>query len=304
MSSKRHQHYIIIIYFILCCISFCFLNAHAKVKQVVTSDKKVISYTIAGKGQPLVLIHPFPTDKTLWAPQQATLQKHFRVITIDLWGFGQSTLLNKRAITMADYADEVKQLLDALHIQHAIIGGESMGGYVALAFLAKYPQAVNGLILSGTQAIAADQKMKEEDELQAREILAQGTHNLLADFMPKALSAQAPAQAKQYLFSIVQKQPAKAVALALCGIASRQDTSTILLNTKLPVLILTGDHDEIIPAQQSEEMHRLAKNSKLVVFKNVGHLASLEQAELWNCEVINYFARSMLCKTKVRSQRV
>ncbi|MCD6046437.1 MAG: lip3 [Gammaproteobacteria bacterium] len=254
------------------------------------NPQKIISYIDSGKGQTLVLIHPFPTDKTLWTPQQAELQKKFRVISIDLWGFGQSTLPEKNVATMTDYANEVKQLLDSLHIQQAIIGGESMGGYVALALLAKYPNTVKGLILSGTQAIASDQKTKQEDEDEANYVQAHGTEKLIKDFLPKALSPHASIQAKRTLLTIVERQHQNAVAAALRGIATRQDTSNVLAATNLPVLILTGNQDAVIPADQSEAIHKLAKNSKLVVFKNVGHLASLEQPKAWNKAVIDYFA--------------
>lgn len=93
-----------------------------------------IAYTDTGKGQALVLIHAFPTDKSLWVPQQS-LASHFRVITLDLWGFGQSQSVSGEAVSMADYADEVALLLRRLRIKKAILAGESMGGYVALAFM-------------------------------------------------------------------------------------------------------------------------------------------------------------------------
>ena len=68
--------------------------------------------------------------------------KIFRIITVDLWGFGQSSPTNGQAITMSDYASEVSQLMDYLNVKSAVIGGESMGGYVALAFLEKFPKKV------------------------------------------------------------------------------------------------------------------------------------------------------------------
>ena len=105
------------------------------------SHNRFISYTEVGEGLPLVLIHAFPTDKRLWTAQQEGLKKHFRVISLDLWGFGESSSVNGGAVSMQEYAEEVKELLKHLHIQKAIIGGESMGGYIALAFLEHYPIA-------------------------------------------------------------------------------------------------------------------------------------------------------------------
>jgi len=96
---------------------------------------KFISYQEKGNGTPLVLIHAFPTGKHLWDPQLNALSARFHVITLDLWGFGESASTDGDTVGMDKYADEVKQLLDQLHIQKAIIGGESMGGYVALEVL-------------------------------------------------------------------------------------------------------------------------------------------------------------------------
>jgi pimeloyl-ACP methyl ester carboxylesterase len=250
---------------------------------------KFISYTEAGQGEPLVLIHAFPTDKELWSLQIEGLKKYFRVIAIDLWGFGQSTDTDGNAVTMTEYADQVKELLDQLHIQKAVIGGESMGGYIALAFLEKYPRSVSGLVLSDTQAIADSEEAKVKREATARDVLAHGTEQLISGFMPKALTPQANDQIRKSLMKIVESQSPTAVASALRGMALRSDTSNLLSNTSLPILIMTGDQDTLISPLQSQHMHQLAKNSKLVTIANAAHLSSLEQPEQWNRAVVGLF---------------
>lgn len=251
--------------------------------------QKNISYTDSGSGKPIVLIHAFPTDQRLWQPQQTELSQHFRIITLDLWGFGKSAGVDGKAVTMTEYADEVSQLLDQLHIQKAVIGGESMGGYIALAFLKKYPERVNGLILSDTQAIADTDEIKQKREMSAADVLKNGTSNLINGFMPKALSSSATDDTKVYLHHILDEQSPTAVAAALRGMALREDLSFILGNSNLPVLILTGDEDSVISPKQSEAMHQYAKNSKLVIIAKAGHLASLEKPEEWNKAVVEYF---------------
>jgi len=248
-----------------------------------------ISYTDVGTGKPVILIHAFPSDQQLWQPQLTGLKNHFRVITLDLYGFGKSFAVDGQAITMANYADEVKQLLDQLHIQGAIIGGESMGGYIALAFLEKYPEQVTGLILSDTQSIADTEEAKAKRETTALGVLQNGTSAFIEGFMPKALSAGATSETRQFLKDILSKQSSFAVAAALRGMALRHDTSSVLANTALPILIITGDQDSLISPQQSHAMHALAKNSKLITLSAAGHLASLEKADDWNRAVIDYF---------------
>jgi pimeloyl-ACP methyl ester carboxylesterase len=258
-----------------------------------TSKNKFISYTDVGLGRPLVLIHAFPTDLRLWDPQQISLQKHFRVISLDLWGFGQSSPVNGQAVTMTDYADEVSSLLEQLQIQKAIIGGESMGGYVALAFLEKYPDKVEGLVLSDTQSIADNEETKTKRETTAIEILQNGTANFISNFLPKALSPNASERTKLFLQNILESEAATAIASASRGMALRKDTSHVLAHSMLPILIITGDQDVLINPEQSRNMHLLAKNSQLIILKNAGHLSSLEQFEQWNEAVINIFSTTL-----------
>lgn len=248
-----------------------------------------INYTDIGQGRPLVLIHAFPTDLRLWQPQYE-LKKHFRVITLDLFGFGGSEDTDGNAVTMPTYADEVKELLSRLHINKAIIGGESMGGYVALAFLQKYPEHVDGLILSGTQAAADTDEMKLKRESVAQDVLKNGTAELIEGFLPKALSESASPETKAFLLEILKSQRATGIASAVRGIALRVDTSGYLPLTDLPILIISGEKDAIIAPKKSNNMHVLAKNSKWVNIEGAGHLVNLEKPEEWNRAVISMFA--------------
>jgi len=253
------------------------------------SKNKVINYTDHGDGAPLVLIHAFPTDHRLWDAQQEPLQKYFRVITLDLIGFGQSSKTNGQAISMNEYATDVKQLMDHLRIKNATIGGESMGGYVALAMLEKYPDKVDSLILSNTQAIADNADTRAKREVSAKEILKSGTLGLIDGYIKNALSTHASKQTKETLRAILTSQPATGMASALRGMSARQDTSQALANSSRKILIITSDQDAVLPAEQGQKMHTLAKNSKLVLIKNAGHLSSMEQPQQWNQAVIDMF---------------
>lgn len=257
-----------------------------------TADsKRFIFYTDTGHGKPLVLIHAFPFDHHLWDPQRAGLSKNFRVITLDLWGLGTTETPHKDgvAITMNDYADEVKEVLDNLHIKKAIIGGESMGGYVSLAFLKNYPDRVSGLILSDTQSIADTDEQRNKREAAAVDILEHGADNFIQSFLPKTLSSHAPAQLRFYVRKMMYEQPCYSLASALRGMGVRDDHTPVLTETSLPILILSGDEDVVISPEQSEKMHKIAKNSQYVVIKKSGHLANLEQSAQWNSAVLQMF---------------
>lgn len=268
-------------------------SAHARTFQ--TSDNRFISYTDIGHGRPVILIHAFPTDNRLFELARHEIEDGlrdsyiFRIISLDLWGFGQSSSANGQAITMSEYASEVNELLDYLDIESAVIGGESMGGYVALAFFEKFPKKVEALILSGTQSIADSPETKAKREADAVDIIENGPEKLINGFISKALSSDASEKTKLFLKHILEKQDKIAIASALRGMALRHDTSSLLANTSLPILILAGEKDMIISPLQSQNMHALAKNSKLVVIPNAGHLSSLEQPKKWSKAVIDMF---------------
>jgi pimeloyl-ACP methyl ester carboxylesterase len=260
----------------------------------IATTSQHIAYSDVGTGKPLVLIHAWPADQRLWKPQQEGLKNHFRVISVDLWGFGQSASPPSKIYTMEMYADEIKQLLDQLHIQQAIIGGESMGGYVSLAFLKKYPERVSGLILADTQAIADTPEQVENRKKQAASILADGPATHIRNFMPKALSPYATEETRIYLQGLFEAQTAEAMSASLLGIAYREDNTFLLSKTNVPVLIISGELDTLISPEQSKNMHALAKNSRLVLLSKAGHIANLEKPLEWNQAVIDRFAAASM----------
>ena len=112
-----------------------------------------LAYSDGGTGLPIVFLHAFPLNRTMWAQQEKALSLQFRVITIDLRGHGESDAPLWR-YTLEQSADDVNALLDQLSIQQAIFVGLSMGGYILFAFYRKYAARVKGLILSDTRAQA------------------------------------------------------------------------------------------------------------------------------------------------------
>src|SRR5690349_14606461 len=114
-----------------------------------------LGYEEWGSGKPVVLLHAFPCNRSMWAPQiSGLIQSHkFRVITPDFRGFGESDVPDGPYL-MEALADDIAALLDTLHIEACILGGLSMGGYVAFAFYRAYRARVRALILADTRAQA------------------------------------------------------------------------------------------------------------------------------------------------------
>src|SRR5689334_13086673 len=129
-------------------------------------DEIQLAYTDAGLGLPVVLLHGYPFNRTLWNEQVSGLSNSYRVVTPDLRGLGESDASPRSeasvpAATMNRMAQDVAALLDHLEISRAVIGGLSMGGYVALAFYKQFPSRVRGLVLADTRAQADTEEAQQ-----------------------------------------------------------------------------------------------------------------------------------------------
>src|SRR5215213_4533562 len=96
-----------------------------------------VGYDDIGTGLPVVLLHAFPLNRQMWAETSSALAEEYRIITPDLRGFGATS--GTDSVTIGAMADDVVGLLDVLEIEQAVIGGLSMGGYVALNLVGRYP---------------------------------------------------------------------------------------------------------------------------------------------------------------------
>ncbi len=130
-----------------------------------------LAYSDTGTGLPIIFLHAFPLNRTMWAEQEAALSSQFRVITIDLRGHGESDApLWHYSLNQA--ADDVRALLDHLSIAQALFVGLSMGGYILLAFYRKYAVLVKGMVLADTKA--------QDDTLEGKAALPDGPNRLQA----------------------------------------------------------------------------------------------------------------------------
>jgi 3-oxoadipate enol-lactonase len=229
-----------------------------------------------GSGTPLVLMHGYPLDHTIWQAVIPTLAELAWVIVPDLRGHGRSDA-PEGIYTMRQVADDIAGLLDTLKIARAVVVGHSMGGYVALAFAQAYPQRLKGLGLVATQA-AADAPDRREGRLAtANEVLLKGMAGI-AESMPLKLTTQAA------LFPILRRlilatQPQGAAGI-LRGMAERPDLTAFLSEIAVPAVVIAGAKDSLIPFQRSVEMAQVLPDAWLVTLPEAGHMPMIEFPEL------------------------
>lgn len=253
-----------------------------------------MAYTDAGAGRPIVLIHGYPFNRSLWNEQVAALSGSFRVIAPDLRGFGESDSSAGPA-TMNLMAQDVAALLDHLEIPRVTIGALSMGGYVTFAFYKQFASRVRALILADTRAQADTEEAKQNRAQQAEKALAEGMAGIADAMLPKLLTPETvsrrPEIVKRVRDMMLKTKP-EGAASALRGMAERDDQTSLLSKITVPTLILVGAEDAITPVADSEKMNEGVASSRLVVLENAGHVSNLERTEKFNEALLNFLSES------------
>ncbi len=229
----------------------------------------------------LVLLHAFPLNADMWEPLIAALPAGWRLVAPDMRGFGQSTL-GESGATLDDYAEDVVDLMDRLHVDESVIGGLSMGGYVALALYRRAPTCFAGLVLADTRP----QADSDEGLASRRRMLAlvdrAGAAGVADDMLPRLLGPsthqQRPEVAEQVRRLILASDP-QAIKAAVSAMMVRPDSTGLLKSIGCPTLIVVGEQDVLTPVAVSQEMHREILGSVIDVIPGAGHLASLEQPD-------------------------
>lgn len=238
----------------------------------------ILNHQSSGKGLPLVLLHGFPHDSRIWESQLAALGDRFHVITPDLSGFGKSK--SSEPFTMASQADSVHRFLVQIKALPCILGGLSMGGYIALEFARKYPSDLRGLILLDTRAEADGAEAKQGRGKMIDLVRANGAAAIAEAMLPKQLAPTAPQQKPDVvrkLRMIMESQSATTIENALIAMKDRPDNTAFLPSISVPTLIVVGQADVLTPPEVARKMHDAIPKSTLAIIPDAGHLSPMEQ---------------------------
>ncbi len=231
-----------------------------------------LAYSRRGKGTPIMLVHGYPLDSSIWNDLIPFLENDFDLILPDLRGFGQSTTIPS-GYTLLDMADDLAGLLDHLGIQKTILAGHSMGGYISLAFARKYPQRVSGLALIASQAGVDTPEGKERRYKTATEVDEKGVGSV-ADAMTPKLSDETGV--RTFVRELIGRQSRQAVMGALKAMAEREDSMSILSAFDFPLVLIHGDSDQLIPIERAKDIVSAKPSAKLFELKGAGHMPMME----------------------------
>ena len=242
-------------------------------------------YDDLGEGNvPVIFVHGFPFDKSMWQGQLDFLQSAYRVIAFDIRGFGKSTDENS-SLSIDLFADDLIAFMDQLNIEKAVICGLSMGGYITLNAYERFPDRFEALILADTQCIADTPEVKEKRYEAINDIEVNGVANFNESFIKKVFYKDSFTNKKEQveeLRSVVFSNPEHLIQRGLAAIAERSETCSALDKITIPTLIICGKEDSVTPLAQSEVMKKAISRATLKVIENAGHVSNLEQADEFN----------------------
>ena len=228
---------------------------------------------IFGTGPTCVLLHAFPFDRRLLTAVAERLAARTRILVPDLRGFGDSDLDGPYSI--ADLADDVAHLLDQLGVDRAVVGGISMGGYVSLAFAARHPRRLLGLVLADTKAGADGAEARTARDEAMALVRSTGVAAYVEAQLPRLLAPSASPETREQVRTLGAQRP-EAVLAALSALRDRPDRRTELPAIACPTLILVGAEDVVTPPTEAAAMTTAIPRAVLVEIPEAGHLANLE----------------------------
>lgn len=237
------------------------------------------TYTDHGSGDTLVFLHGFCESKEVWAEFTQPLQHKFRVLALDLPGFGENTQ-HTGSYSMESMADEVKRQLDELNIKSCLLVGHSMGGYVGMAFAEKYGHLLRGLCLFHSSALPDTDEKKEQRNKSIDFVERHGVDNFINPFIEPLFYEGNRGRLQpeiELMKSIGKATPRESITGALAAMRDRPDRSQVLREIKCPVLFIFGKEDGAVPLDKALEQCHLPGNSMVYFLEKTGHMGMFER---------------------------
>ena len=205
----------------------------------------------------------------------------YRLVALDWRGFGESDI-TMDVSTMEMFADDLAGLMDLLGVSRAVLCGLSMGGYVAFAFLRKYPERVSALVLADTRPGADTSEAQANRENVARLAMAEGTRTIADLQVPRLISdytRQHAPEVELHVRQMIDAATPQGIAAASRGMALRADSTDLLAGISCPTLVMAGEQDALIAASAQQDYATKIPGARFSLIPHAGHLANLEQPE-------------------------
>jgi pimeloyl-ACP methyl ester carboxylesterase len=241
-----------------------------------------INYTDQGRGKAVVLLHGYLETLEIWKDFAAELAKSFRVISIDIPGHGKSGKIAE-VHTMDLLAEAVDTVLRNLYIEKAFLTGHSMGGYVALAYLANYPSKVSGICMFHSTPFADTDEKKANRDREIAIVKEGKKEQLFASNVPKGFANDHLVSLKSkvdWAISVAAQSTPEGIIALLEGLKVRPDRQKLLKETGAPVLYILGKKDNYIPYDVMYAVAQRSPKGEVLTLENSGHMGFIEEPGL------------------------
>jgi pimeloyl-ACP methyl ester carboxylesterase len=249
-----------------------------------------MSYRDLGEGDPLVLLHAFPLNGRMFESQMRVFSGSHRVVAPDYPGFGRSP----RTPAQPDvhyYAEGVRGLLDRLHLESVILGGVSMGGYVAFECMRLFPERVSALVLANTRPEPDSEEMRETRNETALRVAQEGVGVLVELQMERLLTPytlQNDEELVENVRAMIFENSPDGVVAALGAMRERPDSRPLLGEIGVPTLVVGGEEDGIATPKVVGAMAAKIPGARHVTIPRTGHLSNLEAPEKFSATLMNF----------------
>jgi pimeloyl-ACP methyl ester carboxylesterase len=244
---------------------------------------------------PVIFIHGFPYNSTMWAQPIKKLKDSYYCIAYDVRGLGD-TPPGDGQFTMEMFVDDLFSVMDSLDLDKPAITGFSMGGYITLRAVEREPERFRALILCDTKAGADDDAGRIKRAGAITTIDKEGMEKFASEFVPITFGKNAAQEIPESYNAILEQATNESplgVKGCLLAMAARTDTSTVLEKIQVPTLLLVGEEDTLTPPSVMQAMHEEIDGSELIAVSGAGHMAPIEQPEIVTRSMDEFLARSI-----------
>jgi len=237
----------------------------------------------------LILLHAFPLNARMWEGQLTLAANGWHVVAPHMRQAAGGTEDRPTAsVTMDDYAADIVDLLDALHIEEVVVCGLSMGGYLALALMRHAPSYIRGLILADTKGQADTPQALEGRQAMLALVQRSGVEAVADEMVPKLLGETTRARHPEVVArvrALITSNSADSIAGSVRALMSRADSMALLPSIRVPALVIVGDEDTVTPVSVAQELHAGIAGAELARIPQAGHLTNLESPAAFHAAV-------------------
>jgi len=249
------------------------------VDKTIARGPHTLFYRDEGSGLPVVLLHGFAEDGSIWNKQTEQLKTNYRLLIPDLLGSGLSSALTEDT-SMEKMAEDLLLLLDREEIQHCVLIGHSMGGYISLAFAEKYPERLKGLGLFHSTAYADTEEKRSARRKSIDFIQKNGSAAFIRQSTPNLFAPGTRKDHPELINEMIDRYSnflPDSLIYYYEAMIRRPERTTVLEQTKNPVLFVIGNHDQAVPPQQALQQSHLPALSHIHILNHAGHAGMLEE---------------------------